>query len=181
MKYVRWSAVVMLLNLATAQAVFAGSIGDRFRSWLLGSEAQASTLEDYQPELDRVAQGCVQCHDGARARHITVKEADAPLQFSSSGVQVNHPVGMRYDDFAGTRAGNYTPRFLLDSNIILLDGKVTCVSCHRLKETEEPDNFFETHWDENRSAPVDTESCSSSRELTVGPRESDLCLACHSM
>lgn len=181
MKYVRWSAVVMLLNLATAQAVFAGSIGDSFKSWLLGSEAQASMLIDYQPGLDRIAQGCVQCHNGVRARHITVKDADAPLQFSSSGVQVNHPVGMNYDDYVATRAGNYTLRDSLDSNIILVNGKVTCVSCHRLKETEESNNIFEAGWDENQSAWAVTESCSSSREFTVGPRETDLCLACHRM
>jgi len=181
MTYVRWGAVILFLNLATAQAVFAGSIGDSFRNWLLGSEAQASTLEDYQPELDRIAQDCVQCHNGARARHIMVKDASAPLQFSSSGVQVNHPVGMNYDDFVATKAGNYTPRFSLDSNIILVDGKVTCVSCHRLKETEGSNNSFAARWDESRSARADIESCSSSRELTVGPRATDLCLACHSM
>ena len=172
---------MMLLNLATAQAVFAGSIGDRFRNWLLGSEVQASTLEDYHPELDRIAQGCVQCHDGARARHITVKEADAPLQFSSSGVQVNHPVGMNYDYYSTSRAGNYRPRASLDSNIILVDGEVTCVSCHRLKETEESDDFIEARWDENRSVRAGIESCSASKELTMGPRKTDLCLACHSM
>jgi len=181
MKCIRRGAVTTILYLATAQAVFAGSIGDSFTSWLLGSEAQASTLTDYQPELDRIAQSCVQCHNGARARHITVKDTDAPLRFSSSGMQVDHPVGVNYDDFAATKAGKYTPRFSLDSNIILVDGKVTCVSCHRLREPEKSDNFFEARWDGNRSARADTMSCSSSAELTVGPRQTDLCLACHSI
>jgi hypothetical protein len=181
MKYVRWIIVVTLFNLATAQAVLGDSFGDKFRSWLLGSTAQAATLNGYLSEPDGIAQGCMRCHDGSRAGHITVKDANAPMQFSSSGLQVNHPVGMNYDEFATTKAGNYTPRFSLDSNIILVDGKVTCVSCHRLKETEESDNFFEARWDENRSAREGTENCSSTRDLTVGPRETDLCLACHSM
>jgi len=46
MKCIRRGAVTTILYLATAQAVFAGSIGDSFTSWLLGSEAQASTLTD---------------------------------------------------------------------------------------------------------------------------------------
>jgi cytochrome c peroxidase len=181
MEYVRWIIVVTLFNLATAQAVFADSFGDKFRSWLLGSTAQAATLNGYQSEPDSITQGCIRCHDGSRAGHITVKDANAPMQFSSSGLQVNHPVGMNYDDYAATRTQSYTPSFLLDSNIILVDGKVTCVSCHRLKEAKGSDNFIEARWDENQSVPADIESCSASGELTVGPRETDLCLACHSM
>ena len=181
MKYVQYYAVVLLLTLVTGNVVFADSFGDKFRSWLLGSEAQAYTLEDFQPELDRIAQDCVQCHDGARATHITVKEANAPLQFSSFGAQVNHPVGMNYDNYAGARMRNYTPRFSLDPNILLVNGKVTCISCHRLKETKVPDSFLAARWDESRSVVAALESCSASSEFTVGPRETDLCLACHAM
>jgi len=177
----RWSTVFAILYLTTAQAALAGSIGDSLQSWLLGSEAQAAMLKENQPEPDHIAQSCMQCHNGARASHIAIKEASAPLQFSNSGMQVNHPMGMSYDDLAARKAGHYTPRFALDSNIVLVDGKVTCVSCHRLKETEESDGFIEARWDVELSAQANTESCSSSRELTVGPNTTDLCLACHSM
>jgi len=171
----------------TTQAVVADSNGNRFLNWLVGSEVRAATQDGEQPALDRVAQGCVQCHNGARATHITLKQADTPMQFSSIGMQVNHPVSMNYDDYATARSRNYTPRFALDPNIVLVDGAVTCVSCHRLKDTEELFGFQESakftqaNWDDNQSIQTDTESCSASSELTVGPRQTDLCLACHAM
>ena len=181
MKYVQCCVAALLLNLITVQAVFAGSLGDRFRNWLLGSEAQAATLTDTWPELDKIAQGCVQCHDGARATHITIKDAETPPQLAISGAQVNHPVGMYYDDYATAMTGRYTPRFSLDPNIVLVNGKVTCISCHRLKETATSDSVAELRWDEVQPVPIDAEYCSASEQLTVGPRETDLCLACHSM
>jgi len=175
------SAFVMLVCLTTAQAAFADGLGGSFRSWLLGSEAQAATLDNYQPELDGVAQACLQCHNGVNDTHFTVKNANTPIQFSNSGMQVNHPVGMYYDDYAATGSRNYTPRVSLDPSVVLVDGNVTCVSCHRLKDTPGSDSLAAMRWDENQPTLAGTNSCSASAELTVGPRQTDLCLACHSM
>jgi hypothetical protein len=181
MKCVRFCTVVLLFNLVIANQALACGFGAKFNSWLLGSEAQAATLKEHQSELDDVAQACVECHNGVRATHITVKDADSPMQFSSSGMQVNHPVGMNYDYYAAMSTHLYTPSLLLDSSITLVEGMVTCVSCHRLKTAEASHRLSAARWDENHSALADTEACNASGELTVGPRETDLCLACHSM
>jgi hypothetical protein len=150
-------------------------------------------MKQAQPMLDEIAEGCMQCHNGVQASHIVVKTADASMQFSSSGQQVNHPVGMNYDDYATRRSRAYMPRFSLDSNILLVNGQVSCVSCHRLKETDEAGVLIETHMNENRQDTFDVpgnemqlghinkENCTASGNLTVGPRETDLCLACHAI
>lgn len=181
MLYIRLGVAITTLSLASVQVAFAGDIGDRFKRWLLGSEAQAASVTDYRPELGRIAQGCLQCHDGVRARYIKVKHADAPLQFASSGKQVNHPVGMDYNYYATKKIGRYTPRYSLDPGIVLVDGMVTCVSCHGLKNAGASERILEARWDESPSARADTESCSASNKLTVGPSVTDLCLACHAM
>ncbi len=181
MKFVGRGAVVLLLNLTVMQSVFADSFGEKFRTWLLGSELRAETLEHDFPGLDRLSAGCIECHDGVLATNITLKDADSPLQFSNLGVQVNHPVGMDYDYYAATRRGGYTRRAVLDSNIILVDGKVTCVSCHRLRETGTSNSSIGANWDDNSSLKASADSCSASNELTVGPRQTDLCLACHKL
>jgi hypothetical protein len=181
MKYVRCCVLLLLLNLVPAQLVLADGFGDRFRSWLLGPTAQTIELENSNPELDRIAQTCIECHNRAETSHFTVKHADTPLQFSNSGMQVNHPVGMNYEFYATKKAHKYIPRLSLDSNIILVDGKVTCVSCHQLKNVERVDSFVASRWDVGQSVPANSKNCNASQELTMGPRETDLCLACHNM
>ena len=173
--------MVFLLNLLPGQAAFADGLGGRFKSWLLGAQSSAVALGPNEPGLDATAKACLKCHDGTRAIKIEVKDAAAPLEFSSSGKQVNHPVGMDYDVMATERAHNLKPRILLDTNIVLADGKVTCTSCHRLKETRSIATAPRARRDETALLMADTGTCSASSELTVGPKETDLCLACHAM
>lgn len=179
MKSVRCFTIVLLLNLVAAESVLAGGLAERIKTWFFGAEAQAATVAYAQPRLDHVGQRCVECHNGVHATEITVKSAEAPPHYSLSGMQVNHPVGMIYDDYAITDARYFTSRFLLNGDINLVDGKVTCVSCHRLRNREGPENSIEARWNESPSAWASPESCNASSELTVGPREEDLCLACH--
>ncbi len=181
MKYVQCCGVILSLNLAAAETVCAGGLRERVKNWLLPPEARAATIEHDRPELDRVASGCVACHNGVRATHIVVKSAEAPLQFSISGAQGNHPVGMPYDYYATTRAREYVPRFSLHSNITLVDGKVTCISCHRLRQAGASAEFFEVRVSHAASSAAEPESCTASGELTIGPQDGGLCLACHRM
>lgn len=177
MRFAWCFAVSFVLNLVVAQTAVADSLGEKFKRWVLGNEAQAAMLDDFDPETDRIVQGCTQCHDGSRAAHIAVKDAEMPLQYSSSGVQINHPIGMDYDYYAARKNGSYKPRHSLDPNIILIDGRVTCVSCHRLKGTARSDTLFE--WRGIKTVTSVANNCSASKRLTVGPRQTDLCLACH--
>lgn len=181
MKKPVFSIAILCVAVFTSPALFAGSFGDSFSKWLLGSEAEASMLRQGQPVLDEVAEGCMQCHNGMRATHIVVKHADSPLQLTSSGMQVNHPVGMSYDDYAVRKPRDYVPRFSLDPDILLVNGQVSCVSCHRLKEIVEAGWTVDSRLDEMQLSHALVEDCTASGELTVGHGETELCLGCHNM
>lgn len=181
MRYVQCWAVVLFFDLLTPKLAFAEEFGARFKKWLFGSEAQAATREQPAPELDRIVQTCMQCHDGSGAVRITVKDARSPLQYMMSGVQKNHPVGMKYDDYAATDPQRYIPRVLLDANIVLVNGEVTCISCHRLKEPQDLVDNIDARWAEIQKAPSDAKHCSASNEFTIRTGKAGLCLACHRM
>ncbi len=160
---------LLLVSLTIADTAHARSLSEIFRDWLLGPEVQASILPSQTASVDAGDQRCMACHNGVVATNITAKNTSSPLQFR--GMQtVNHPTGMDYDSYALDMPWAYQPRISLDPNIHLVDGKVGCVSCHRLKQ----DSQQPLH-----TAQLDQAECLSSKEWTVGPRETDLCLACH--
>ncbi len=172
-------AALFILNLLSGQAAVAGSFGDKFESWLLDSNVQVASPGNNKPDVG--AEACLQCHNGTGATHIAVKNAAAPMQFSKFGVQTNHPVGMSYDYYALASPSSYTPGNLLDPNITLVAGRVTCVSCHQIKQAKPTARSYKVASTDFQSAGVGIEFCSVSSELTVGPRQADLYLACHNM
>lgn len=165
MKLLKLLILAIYLSSFISPVASAGS----FRDWLLGSEVQASTMDMMDVQLDAVARGCMECHNGVGASHITVKNARSPLQISGM-MNVNHPVGMDYNEHAYRKPRSYQSSASLDSNILLVDGRVSCVSCHQLKVDEEQQVAI---------AQIGNSNCSASSQLTVGPRETDLCLSCH--
>jgi len=116
----------------------------------------------------------MKCHNGKKAVHITFREAGTPMEIRGSRT-VNHPVGMRYDYYSMLRPGEYQPKSLLNPAIRLVDGRVTCLSCHALKEKKKTRSVMRAAG-ESLYAMND---CTASGELTVGPRETDLCMGCH--
>lgn len=172
-------AILYFLSLLSPPVAVAGNFTDNFKSWLLDANIKEVMLDNNK--LDAGAKACLQCHDGTGATHITFKDAAAPMQFSKFGVQTNHPVGMNYDYYALASPGSYTPRHLLDPNITLVAGRVTCVSCHQIKAANPTARSYKVASINLQSVGVGTENCSVSSELTVGPRQTDLCLACHNM
>jgi len=126
-------------------------------------------------------QGCIRCHNGVKATHLEVKDADAPIQTNVFGVTINHPVGMNYEYYAGRKQQSYTPRSSLDSAIVLVGGYVTCVSCHRLKDVQNSYRNVNSPWRAQPASGSERDTCTASSELTVGGRQTDLCLACHKM
>ena len=164
-----------LLVLATTLSAFISPVASAgsFRDWLLGSEVQASTMDMMDVQLDAVARGCMECHNGVGgASHITIKNASSPLQMSGT-MNVNHPVGMDYNEHASRKPRGYQSRTSLDPNILLVDGTVSCVSCHKLKD-DKPQQIAIAQLDTQGTA-----NCTASNQLTAGPRESDLCMSCH--
>ena len=105
---------------------------------------------------------CLACHDGTRARHVIARQR-GELQ-NTDGMTVNHPVGMDYEQHVLERPTRLRPARTLPEAVRLVDGRVACVSCHREKPVH-----------------PGPRGCLVTKELTVGPRETDLCLACHAM
>ncbi len=165
----KYAKVLMALWLASgAELAVAGGFADSFRDFIVGSEAQARPTPD--TALDKVAGECLGCHNGSAATHITTRAAGtvAPVR----GFQtLDHPVGMLYEQSVRKDPRSYRPGASLHPNIQLVDGKVACVSCHQLKKAM-PDQAIE------RIASAQPQ-CTASRELTTGPRDKELCLACH--
>ena len=121
--------------------------------------------------LDDGTVSCMSCHDGSVASHVTAKSAGSPIQIA--GFQTtNHPVGMRYSKHAARDPGGYRSPAVLDDRIVLVDGVVSCVSCHALREPGEPDLSGGSDWS-------DKYGCTASGKLTLGRKTSDLCLTCH--
>lgn len=72
-------------------------------------------------DIDNFSIQCMSCHD---------KSGDAlrmPLTVAGSERR-NHPIGSRYND--SISFGSYRPVAGLPENILLPDGKLSCVSCH---------------------------------------------------
>ncbi len=176
MKYVKGILALCMITLMTANIAHAGSLAEKFKKFVLGPEAEAYSInhEERYPavKLDSTTENCMNCHDGSRATHITIKDASAPYQIRGFRT-LNHPIGMSYDKHANKKPRGFKRRQSLNQNIRLVDGKVSCISCHKLKK-------------ENQLAMVMSSdglgrgvNCESSKELTVGPKEDDLCFACH--
>jgi len=158
--------------MSTAQA------GD-FRTWLLSDApglAQSSRAAE-PVKLDWSAAACLACHNGTRARHVTVTGAGSGTSYGEFG-STNHPIGMRYADFALRDPRGYRPLGALDPEIRLVGGEVTCITCHRLNTDDGNlrSGFIKSAWNANGG---DEPRHPVSGELTVGPRETDLCMACH--
>jgi len=165
--------VVLILFFGGATPAMAMSLAEHFQAFVLGAEAQARPLEAHDVRLDTIAQGCLQCHDGSRASHVPVRHTGTPMPIRGART-LNHPVGMVYDQSVSKDPHGYRPRAALHPNIQLVGGQVTCVSCHQTKTGAVPVPALQAHLDQGRDT-----SCTATRELTVGQRDKDLCLACH--
>ena len=152
-----------------------------FKSWLLEASPATPVVKTNKTniDLDQSAKTCLSCHNGTYATHITVKGANSPMQMRGF-MTVNHPIGMFYDEYVQHKPKAYWPRGILAPEIQFVDGRVTCVSCHQLKDrranshTQSSGGFRTVSLNSNNA-----ESCLSSKHLTAGPRQTDLCLTCH--
>jgi hypothetical protein len=173
MRFYNTVLLVLILVLAGSTPALAASFAEQFQAFVLGAEAQARPLETRDLQLDAIAQGCLQCHDGARASHVTARAAGSPMPMRGSQT-LNHPVGMAYDRSVSKDPHGYRPRSALHPNVRLVDGQVTCISCHQLKSSAASAATMEARLDLSQA-----NSCTASKELTMGRNDKDLCLACH--
>jgi len=163
-----WLLIITALFFSTTAN--ADGLADRFRDFVVGNAAQANSRAS---GLDTSARACLQCHDGSRATHVSARSAGGPLEVRGSQT-LNHPIGMVYDQSAMKDPQGYKSRTALHPNVRLVDGQVSCVSCHQ------------TRTDLTVAAAGDVQleltnasTCTATKELTVGRRDRELCMACH--
>ncbi|MEK7207065.1 MAG: hypothetical protein AAB134_04195 [Pseudomonadota bacterium] len=168
MKYAK--ILLALWLTGSAEIVSAGSFADSFRDFIVGKEAQASPARGNG--LDKVAAGCVSCHNGSAAAHVNVRAAGtvAPMRGFQTG---DHPVGMLYEESVRKDPQGYRPAAALHPNIRLVDGSVTCVTCHKARN-----ELLAANETQSPAQPAKPR-CAATKEMTTGPRDKTLCLACH--
>jgi hypothetical protein len=175
MKFARHLLAVTLLFTLTASTAYAGSFSEKFRKFVLGPEAEAYSInfdgKSHQPDLDKKAKNCMSCHNGNRARRIVAKAAESPYHIRGTQT-MDHPVGMSYDKYAMKKPWGYKAKNSLNKKIHLADGRVTCISCHRLKGKK-------TQKLAGIEDPDLNADCEASSEFTVGTTQTELCQSCH--
>lgn len=120
------------------------------------------------------------CHDGSSATPVTLKHADTTMRFSAHG-SGDHPVGMRYANYASSNPGEYVALEDLDRRIILENGEVTCVSCHETRDHVETGTDVRFTTTQIAYSDNGTYVCSATKRLTTGTSSTTLCLSCHAM
>jgi formate-dependent nitrite reductase cytochrome c552 subunit len=166
------SSSVIIVGLLFAMQAFAEGFSAKFQKFVLGTEIDAYLVDAEKPELDEVAMACLNCHDGTNAILIIAKSANTPMQFSGRQT-INHPVGMRYADYAQKISTTLRPKESLDEKIKLVNGRVSCISCHMLRE-DTADGGVKIY-----AASTVLDRCTAGSGLTMGSRQTDLCMGCH--
>lgn len=119
------------------------------------------------PDLESAK--CLSCHDGSFASDVTSGLAPRGMR-GFLGKESEHPIGMYYSAVGKGKFGKYVPRGVLNPAIVLVDGRVSCVSCH-VKDSAKDNRLMST--------TSDHESCTGGEKLAVSNYGSGLCLSCH--
>ncbi len=119
--------------------------------------------------IDSVSRACLACHDGGTAQDVAIV-APGPSSAVVGHTRVSHPVGMYYDDSLRRDPTGYRPVALLNAGTRLVNGRVSCASCHELGAHAENDNRVETGND-----------CMIRIQDSPGPQAAGRCTACHVM
>lgn len=98
------------------------------------------TADQQGGPLDKISRMCLSCHDGSvgalgdvEVRSGSWKHGVALSRYDPQG---SHPIGVKYQR-AFARRGGFRPPGSLDPAIKLVDGKVSCRSCHDLYSKEQ--------------------------------------------
>ena len=176
--YCLFAAFFTITSTATGRG-----FSDRFKDFVIGKEQQSksdSTEPFTRLPPNSTSTRCMGCHDGSLGRGIKLKHPDATMVFTGHGSS-NHPVGMSYRDYAGRNPAVFVAPENLDRRIILEDGEVTCISCHSLKDSPSHQGDGMKHMSVVGLENEIDNGCMASRNLTVGPNPTRLCLSCHAM
>lgn len=135
--------------------------------WII--QAQSLQMSKANSYYDIESQKCVICHDGSIGVSIDINRnlsGRAVNQFSNSK---DHPVGMQYDSVYFQRPDEYVNPRLLTKSVQLVEGKVSCISCHQVATILNSTIRFAQTVD--NQCPVDTKVNNTGMKY--------VCLACH--
>ena len=165
------AAVVGTMLLLVGVAI-SGTVRERFEAFILDDGANGNKNEDRI--MANISFECIACHDGSIGSDVTVSSmSDRKSRGWDAGMS-DHPVGMDYmSSYMKSRGGLFAPQSL-PAEVILVDGKVTCLSCHKLK-----DRVLQRAKGEG-GGWGSSATCTSSKETTVASGGSRLCISCHS-
>lgn len=114
-----------------------------------------NTVDQQGGDIDSFSKDCVSCHDGLRASDVSVNYRNSSGGSRTGGhfSGKDHPIGMEYASYASFGRG-YKPVTMLNPKMLLVKGKVGCLTCHN------PLNPEKSH-------------------LVMSDYRSALCLTCH--
>ena len=166
--------VILIVTCFASNPCLAAGSSSKFRDWILAEEVQAMEEE---ASIDDLSEQCMRCHNGSHGKKIANKSAGTPMQFAGNK-SANHPVGMNYRNHAANDPRSYKPLEALDKAIRLVNGKVACISCHMPKKDMQvaSTGFIKVG---GLSSDGTDPFCTVTKQLSVGPRVTDLCLSCH--
>lgn len=106
---------------------------------MYGSIIKVSLNDSSEAEIDDLSVQCLSCHDGvyATGRLIRLKNNIDREPGSIDRVHGGHPIGMDYLKLAGRHPGLRRPD-TLPPEVVLVQGKVGCLSCHNPLNQERP-------------------------------------------
>ena len=121
----------------------------------LANSVQAKMGNGEIIEVDTFSIDCLSCHDGinAKGKDIRYKNNSNHRTTDMSSVGGSHPIGMHYGSYAYADR-SFKPLHSLKKGMVLIDGKVGCLSCHN------PFNKKKHH-------------------LVIDNNQSKLCFSCH--
>ena len=158
--------IAVLLAVGMISGTYAAGLSDQLAR-------TTGSFSRYQQAsgIDVETMKCLGCHDGVIAKDMGHNAGE-----SRGGSLQNHPVGIRYSSSVMGNYREYMPKAVIDERVKLIDGKVSCVSCHQLKDTTtpEPEKAFADEYEPDFS-------CTSSGKTTVTTDGSALCLSCHNL
>jgi predicted CXXCH cytochrome family protein len=117
--------------------------------------AKTNPKESGYNAIDSFSKNCLSCHDGLVALNINAVYRNSPENFKSRNLDAKvHPIGMDYERYVALGRGYFKPIAMWNTKLILLNGKVGCLTCHN---------------------PLNPER----KHLVMSDVRSTLCLTCH--
>lgn len=142
--------------ISTVMGSVEGMYGNTRKVSFLAEDGESAEAMSNRAGVDPLSLDCLGCHDGSRASDIPINLRNDPHRRSliglSSGAKSEHPIGMEYALYTA-RGNDYKP-LLVNNKMVLVKGRVGCLTCH------DPLNEEQGH-------------------LVMSDRDSGLCLTCH--